>query len=79
MKEFTSADGTTVFVDPETAESGSKGAFCAAFTDRSGSNRYGWYCTNCDSFDTAMDTMGRVECADCGNRRKPDEWDAVTG
>jgi len=24
-----------------------------------------------------MDTMGRIQCTECGNLRKPDEWDAA--
>jgi len=24
-----------------------------------------------------MDTMGRIQCTDCGNIKKPDEWDAA--
>jgi hypothetical protein len=24
-----------------------------------------------------MDAMGRVQCNDCGNRTKPDQWDAA--
>ncbi|WP_245626069.1 DUF5816 domain-containing protein, partial [Haloparvum sedimenti] len=37
----------------------------------------GFYCGNCGSLDTAMDTMGRIECNECGNIRKPEEWDAA--
>jgi len=47
------------------------------FADADGSSRWGYRCGNCGSFDTAMDTMGRIQCTECGNLRKPDEWDAA--
>ncbi len=37
---------------------------------------YGWLCGSCNSTDSAMDAMGRIECNDCGNRRKATRWDA---
>jgi primosomal protein N' len=33
-------------------------------------------CSNCESFDIAMDSMERLECNDCGNQKKPTRWDA---
>ncbi|MFB6211740.1 MAG: DUF5816 domain-containing protein, partial [Halobacteriales archaeon] len=34
-------------------------------------------CGNCETLNNAMDTMGRIVCNECGNTRKPEEWDAA--
>ena len=69
--------GATVYVAPTETERGSKGPFYVVYVTPDRETRWGYRCGNCDSFDTAMDTMGRVECNDCRNVRKPDEWDAA--
>jgi ribosomal protein S18 acetylase RimI-like enzyme len=70
------ADGDTVFVNRDETSSGSRGDFFAVFNDRDLTERYGYYCGNCESPATAMDSMGRVECS-CGNTLKPSRWDAA--
>ena len=77
IESHTTADGETLYVDYEESEIGSKAPFFAAYTTRDLDVRYGWYCSNCASFDTAMDTMGRIVCNQCGNRHKATRWDAV--
>jgi ribosomal protein S18 acetylase RimI-like enzyme len=57
-------------------ERGSKAPFYAAYRTHDLAERYGWFCSNCESVSTAMDPMGRVECNDCGNRRTATRWDA---
>jgi hypothetical protein len=71
------AGGDTVYVAPDEVERGSKGPFYVVYVTPDRETRWGYRCGNCDSLDTAMDTMGRVECNDCRNVRKPDEWDAA--
>jgi hypothetical protein len=73
----TTAAGADVFVDYTQGERGSKGPFYLVFTTATGEERWGYFCGNCETFDNAMDTMGRIECNNCGNVRKPDEWDAA--
>jgi hypothetical protein len=69
--------GDTVYVAAAEVERGSKGPFQVVYVTRDRETRWGYRCGNCDSLDTAMDTMGRVECNVCRNVRKPDEWDAA--
>ena len=69
-------DGERLFVDYDTRERASLGPFYVAYADRDRTDRYGWFCSQCEGFGAAMDAMGRVECA-CGNRRKPSRWDAA--
>lgn len=65
-----------LFADYSGGERGTKAPFYPTFRSRDLAERYGWYCANCESTDNAMDTMGHVECNDCGNRRKATRWDA---
>ncbi|AFK20371.1 GNAT family acetyltransferase [Haloferax mediterranei ATCC 33500] len=77
LQSQTVPGGKTVFVASNEFDRGSKGPFYVVYSTDSAESRWGYRCGNCDSFDTAMDTMGRVECNECGNVRKPDEWDAA--
>lgn len=70
-------DGRTVYVDHDASERGSVGTFHAVFETPEGEERYGYYCGNCHSLANAMDAMGRIECDECGNARKPTRWDAA--
>ena len=70
-------DGETVYVTRGEGERGSKAPFYVAYRSPDGRNPYGWLCGNCESFDNAMDAMGRIQCNDCGNMRKPTQWDAA--
>lgn len=77
MQARTTADGQTLYVAPEETERGSKGPFSVTYCTEDGETKWGYFCTHCESFDTAMDAMGRIECNGCRNLRKPDEWDAA--
>jgi ribosomal protein S18 acetylase RimI-like enzyme len=74
--EATTDDGETVYADPTETDSGSKAPFLAVYADEGHERLWGYYCANCESLATAMDSMGRIECSDCWNARKPSRWDA---
>jgi len=76
MFEIT-ADDETLYVAEDEGERGEKAPFLTVYRDRDREHKYGWYCCNCETLDNAMDSMGRIQCNDCGNLRKPDEWDAA--
>jgi len=69
-------DQETVYVSYGEASRGSKSPFYVAYESDDHSTLFGWFCGHCDSLDNAMDTMGRIECNSCGNRRKATRWDA---
>ena len=71
------AEGETVYVDFAEPARGSIAPFYTAYETAAGTERYGWYCGECESLSTAMDAMGRIECTSCGNRRKATRWDAA--
>lgn len=66
-----------LFVDGNNPTRGKLGPFYPVYRGRDGSNRYGWYCSNCDTVDNSEDTMGRIVCNVCDNVHKADRWDAA--
>ena len=68
--------GQTVYVAYDESERASLAPMYSAFFDERRERRYGWFCGNCESFDIAMDSMGRAECNGCGNTRKHTRWDS---
>ncbi|MBX0346771.1 MULTISPECIES: GNAT family N-acetyltransferase [Haloarcula] len=71
------AEGRTVYVDHDNHERGSIAPFHVVHVDEDGDERYGYFCSNCNTLANAMDSMGRIECDSCGNVRKPLRWDAA--
>jgi len=67
----------TVFVDYTDSDTGSAGHFYTVWSDEEQASQYGYFCANCDTLANAMDSMGRIECDNCGNTRKPTRWDAA--
>ncbi|ELZ10387.1 DUF5816 domain-containing protein [Natrialba aegyptia] len=77
LRSITTEDAGTVFVSETDGDRGSKGPFLIVYETNDAESRYGWFCTNCERIDNAMDSMGRIKCNRCGNFRKPTEWDAA--
>jgi len=69
--------GDTVHVAFDESDRGSRAPFYVAYADPDHEQRYGYLCGNCEGTDVAIDTMDRMECRDCENRRKPTRWDAA--
>ncbi len=70
-------DGETVYLDRENQETGSTAPFYVAYTDEDGEDIWGYYCSKCEQPANAMDAMGRIQCDECGNARKPTRWDSA--
>ncbi|SEJ32728.1 Ribosomal protein S18 acetylase RimI [Halohasta litchfieldiae] len=70
-------DAEQLYIATDERERGSAGPFYPAYTDTDRNDRYGYVCGPCNSTDVGMDPMGRLECSDCGNARKPTRWDAA--
>lgn len=77
LELWVTPEGKEVFIDFEERSIGSEGPFNAVYLEPDRTRRYGWFCSNCESVDNAMDSMGRIECNQCGNRRKATRWDAA--
>jgi len=77
LEEISDESGRTLYIDREDDERGSEGPFYAVYSTPETTDRWGYFCSTCESLDNAMDTMGRIVCNQCPNVRKPDEWDAA--
>jgi ribosomal protein S18 acetylase RimI-like enzyme len=75
--EAISADGKEVYIDYDDSERASMAPFLRAYSDPDRERRYGYYCSNCESIDAAVDAMGRIECNNCGNISKATRWDGA--
>jgi len=75
-EEHELGDGTTVSVAYDERERGSRAPFYAAYRAADRAKRYGFYCAGCGSLDTSMNSMGRIQCESCGNKRKATRWDS---
>ncbi|ERH01547.1 MAG: hypothetical protein J07HN6_01101 [Halonotius sp. J07HN6] len=71
------AGDDTVYVAYNERDTGSVEPFYVAYTDSDRTERYGYVCGACGSLAVSMDAMGRIECSDCANSRKPSQWDAA--
>jgi predicted SPOUT superfamily RNA methylase MTH1 len=76
MDERPGPDGESLYVSAE-RERGNKGPFRVTYADPEAERRWGFYCTNCETFDNAVDSMGRIQCNVCSNYHKAEEWDAA--
>jgi len=76
MDEQLGPDGQRLYVSPET-ERGNKAPFRVVYADADRTARWGYFCTNCETFDNAVDAMGRIQCNVCSNFHKAEEWDAA--
>ena len=70
-------DDRELYIDRNDSERGSVGPFYTVYTDEERENRYSYLCGSCETLVTAMDTMGRMSCEECGNQLKPTRWDAA--
>jgi ribosomal protein S18 acetylase RimI-like enzyme len=70
-------DGDPVYAYLGEADRGSGGDFHPVYRTRGREDLVAWFCTACGAIDNAMDPMGRLECNECGNTRKPTRWDAA--
>jgi hypothetical protein len=77
MERREGPDGEALFVDDSDGERGSIAPFFVVYRDPDRKRRWGYICSNCDSFDTAMDAMGRIQCNACQNVKQPDAGDAA--
>lgn len=72
----TGPGGQSLYVSRE-RERGSEGPFLVVYADPAGDRRWGFLCSNCASFDNAVDSMGRIQCNVCPNYHRAEEWDAA--
>lgn len=77
MEQVTGPNEETLYVDRREGKRGQKGPFYVVYSDDEREARWGFFCSNCETTDNAVDAMGRIQCNDCSNRTKAEEWDAA--
>ncbi len=76
MEQRIGPNGETLYLS-SSSEKGNKGTFRVVYADAGMNRRWGFFCTNCESFDNAVGSMGRIQCNRCSNFHKAEEWDAA--
>lgn len=76
VEQISGPDDRDLSVNFSEAERALRAPFYPVFETQELTDRYGWYCGDCESLDNTMDSMGRIVCNNCGNKRKPSRWDA---
>ncbi|MBV0901933.1 GNAT family N-acetyltransferase [Haloarcula salina] len=66
-------DGERQPVATDESLQGARGPFYAVRDD--GGTRVGYLCSACESTSVTSDGLERLQCTDCGNTHRPDEWD----
>lgn len=77
VRKIDGPEGSPLYADRTDSDRGSKGAFLSTYSDEDRQQKYGYFCSNCETLVTTMDSMGRMQCPECGNVRKPTRWDAA--
>jgi len=75
--ERVTVDGEAMYAYRDEGDSGSEGPFHPVYRDQNREELYTWLCGPCGSVDNAMDSLGRLECNECGNALKPTRWDSA--
>jgi len=67
--------GEPCVVDHADTVSGTQAPFVGVDGSASFEERVGFVCSQCGTTDVLMDELDRLECTECGNDRRPDDWD----
>lgn len=70
-------DGAPCVVDHADAVSGTQAPFVGVYESESFEERVGVVCSQCGTTDVLMDELDRLECTECGNDQRPDDWDSA--
>jgi len=75
VPDSVTVDGRELALDRDEEIPGTDAPFFALYTDADGDERYGFFCSACGSTDVSADGLDRIECAECGNVHRADQWD----
>ena len=77
MEQISGPDGRTLYRNHRDGKRGSKGPFYTVYVDDRAQTPWGFFCGNCETTDNAVDPMGRIQCNECSNVTRAEEWDAA--
>jgi len=75
VPESVIADGADRPVDRDESVPGSEAPFFTVYSDEDEAETYGYFCSECGSTNVSTDGLERLECGNCGNTHRADEWD----
>lgn len=75
LESIEGPEGKHLYIDYTGGETGVLAPLYPTFLDEALEERYGWFCSNCNSTETSMGSSGRIECSNCENSRKATRWD----
>lgn len=75
VPESVTADGAERPVDRDESVPGSEAPFFTVYSDENEADAYGYFCSECGSTNVSTDGLDRLECGNCGNTHRADEWD----
>lgn len=75
VPEYITVDGDELIVNRDELIPGTEAPFFPIYLDESYEERYGFFCSECGSTDISAGSLDRLECGNCGNLHRPDEYD----
>ncbi|WP_123623626.1 GNAT family N-acetyltransferase [Halorubrum sp. CSM-61] len=75
VPESVTVDGAERFADRDDTVPGSEAPFFTLYSGEAEEEQYGYFCSECGSTNVATDGLDRLECGNCGNVHRADEWD----
>lgn len=74
VPETVTIDGEELPLDRDDEIPGAEAPFFSVL-EADGEEPYGYFCSNCGSTEVAADGLDRLECQECGNAHRAEEWD----
>ncbi len=75
VPESIMVDGEERFVDRDDSVPGREAPFFSVYSTKNEEEPYGYFCSPCGSTNVSADGLDRLECGNCGNEHRADEWD----
>jgi len=75
VPQSVTVDGADRPIDQDETIPGRDAPFFSTYASEDRTDPYGYFCSNCGSTDVAADGLDRIECTECGNLHRADEWD----
>lgn len=77
MPDEVTVDGETGWVQSESPITGTDAPFYPVYGAQRSADRLGFFCSRCGTTDVTADGTGRLECVECANTHRADEWDGA--
>lgn len=75
VPDSVTVEGADRLLDRDDQIPGREAPFFQIYSDEAQEDPYGYFCSQCGSTDVIADGLDRLECENCGNVHKADEWD----